>query len=64
MRSGNVDPGDSRLYYAGDYGDYWSGRANSSNSAYELYFGSSDILPSNYVGRYIGYSARCLAGWE
>ena len=64
MRSGYVAPGYSLLRYAGSRGDYWSGRADSSSFAYELYFGSSDVLPSNSVYRYSGYSVRCVAGWE
>ena len=64
VRSGYVDPDGSRLYRAGYYGDYWSGRANSSSSAYVLYFHSSRVYPSNNAYRYYGQSVRCVAGWE
>ena len=64
VRSGYVYPSYSRLYRAGDRGDYWSGRAYSSNGAYELYFYSSSVNPSNYGRRYSGFSVRCVAGWE
>ena len=63
VRSGYVNPG-NRLYYAGGYGDYWSGRADSSNYAYELSFYSSNVSPSFYTNRYSGQSVRCVAGWE
>ena len=47
VRSGYVYPLASRLYSAGDRGDYWSGRAYSSSIAYELYFYSSTVFPSS-----------------
>ena len=64
MRSGYVGPNYSRLSSAGYYGDYWSGRAYSSNRAYELYFYSSYVSPSGDDSRYRGGSVRCVAGWE
>ena len=64
MRSGYVNPYSSRLYGAGYYGYYWSGRANSSNFAYTLYFRSSSVNPSTLSDRYPGQSVRCVAGWE
>ena len=64
MRSGYVDPDRSLLNIAGVSGHYWSGRAYSSNSAYELYFYSSRVYPSNNGSRYRGFSVRCVAGWE
>ena len=63
MRSGYVYPG-LYLYYAGYSGDYWSGHADSSNFAYELYFYSSNVYPSSNAYRYCGRSVRCVAGWE
>ena len=64
VRSGYVNPGSS-LYDAGSLGDYWSGRAVSSNFAYYLYFYSSGVYPSSSYGyRYRGFSVRCVAGWE
>ena len=64
VRSGYVYPYRGRLSYAGGLGGYWSGRASSSNYAYELYFNSSGVYPYNYYDRYYGYSVRCVAGWE
>ena len=64
MRSGYVDLNVGRLGIAGSNGYYWSGRANSSSSAYGLYFSSSYVNPSSNRSRYAGYSVRCVAGWE
>ena len=64
MRSGYVSPNYSLLLSAGNYGGYWSGRADSSNSAYVLYFYLSRVYPSNFTDRYDGFSVRCVAGWE
>mgnify|MGYP001623045042 FL=1 len=64
VRSGYVSPSSSRLNYAGNEGDYWSGRANSSSYAYEFYFYSSRVLPSSVNNRYSGFSVRCVTGWE
>lgn len=64
MHSGYVNPNNSYLNNAGRTGDYWSGRAYSSSSAYELYFLSSDVYPSISGSRYYGRSVRCVAGWE
>ena len=64
MRSGYVYPRNGRLIGAGSIGAYWSGRANSSSYAYELYFYSSVVSPSYGTNRYRGDSVRCVAGWE
>ena len=64
VRSGYVDPYYSYLGVAGDYGRYWSGRADSSSSAYFLNFGPSGVYPSDSGYRYRGRSVRCVAGWE
>ena len=64
VRSGYVFPSSGRLLSAGYLGDYWSGRANSSNNAYELYFLSSYVVtPSSNNYRYLGFSVRCVANW-
>ena len=63
VRSGYVSPG-SYLNRAGSYGYYWSGRASSSSYAYTLSFTSSNVYPSSSYYRYLGYSVRCVAGWE
>ena len=50
------------LDYAGNYGYYWSSTPNSDgSSAYNLSFVSGILYPSNYSGRYNGFSVRCLA---
>lgn len=65
VRSGDVGPNRSRPHRAGYDGGYWSGRANSSNNACELYFSASGVGPSGSYGyRYLGYSVRCVANWE
>ncbi len=47
---------------AGSHGLYWSRRAYSDNSdAYRLSFTSSSVNPTNYNGRYRGFSVRCVA---
>ena len=58
--SGYVTSGSLR--YAGDRGSYWSSTAWSIASyAYELYFRSFNVEPSNMNYRYSGQSVRCLA---
>ena len=64
VRSGYANPNNSRLNNAGNNGNYWSGRANSSSNAYNLNFNSSNVNPSNNNNRYNGNSVRCVAGWE
>ena len=65
VRSGHVYPRRGCLGSAGYDGDYWSGRANSSDYAYELYFYLSYVSPSSsYTYRYRGQSVRCVANWE
>ena len=62
VRSGYVLSGSLR--YAGSYGDYWSSTAGSNTIfAYELYFNSGYVNPSNIGShlRYYGQSVRCLA---
>ena len=49
------------LNFAGYYGLYWSSTANSSNNAYNFYFNSGYVNPSNGSGRHNGFSVRCLA---
>jgi len=60
VRAGGVYDGD--LSGQGSYGDVWSSRAYSnSNLAYYLVFNSSGVNPSNYNGRDLGFSVRCVA---
>ncbi len=58
VRGGYVNPGS--LYDAGGQGRYWSSTASASTNAYNLYFDSSSVLPSNNRSRYLGLSVRCL----
>ena len=60
VRSGYVNP-TNYLYYAGNYGYYWSSVASSSSYAYCLSFYSSSVNLSNYGYRYYGRSVRCVA---
>ena len=48
--------------YRGNYGNYWSASASSSNNAYTLSLGSTNIYPGNFsYPKYYGYSVRCVA---
>ena len=49
------------LVSAGNSGDYWSSTAFSSDYAYNLYFKSGRVNPSNFNGRHGGQPVRCLA---
>ena len=59
LYSGNVYG--SSVYDRGSNGYYWSKSANSSYGAYNLYFGSSGVYPSNNYNKFSGFSVRCLA---
>ena len=59
VRSGNLYG--SILRSPGVYGSYWSSTVNSSDSAYDLLFNSSNVWPSNSGNRYVGWSIRCIA---
>ncbi len=61
VRGGYVYSG--TLWYAAANGYYWSSTAYSSYNAYYLsFYGTSGVGPDNYnVGRYNGFSARCVA---
>ena len=60
-RGGTVDFSGS-LGGQGDYGYYWSSRAESSSyDAHFLSFSSSYVSLSDYGDRYIGLSVRCVA---
>ena len=49
-------------YYRGYSGIYWSSTAYSTNSAYNLNFGSGDVYPgTNYNKKVYGFSVRCVA---
>ena len=63
VSSGYVYPGNHYLNSAGG-GYYWSGRANSSSYAYNMYFTSSSVNLSAYAEPYGGNSVRCVADWE
>ena len=44
----------------GSQGYYWSSSYNNSSVAYEVYFISSGVYPSNYFERYHGFSVRLV----
>ena len=60
VRGGYVYPGDS-LYSAGYLGYYWSSVGRNSSGAYDLYFNSDVVYPSDYDYRHYGFSVRCVA---
>ena len=62
VRGGGIYPNYTNKFdSAGQGGIYWSSRAGSSTvNAYDLAFGSSNVIPSGVTNRYNGYSLRCL----
>ena len=62
VRGGYIIPGSS-LSYAGSYGYYWSSESYASPNAYNLFFYSNHIDPSENFNnlRYFGYYLRCVA---
>ena len=62
VRGGGIYPYNTNKFDdAGQYGIYWSSRANSNTSnAYYLYFDNSSVNPSYYTDRYYGRPLRCL----
>ena len=64
VRSGwtNIDTtNEGAVRVIGQYGDYWSRTAGSSNNAYRLGFYSSGVDPAYSNVRYHGFSIRCVA---
>lgn len=61
VRGGIVYPYSQQISYAGEWGDYWSSRVNTSNAiyAYSLFFTTSVDSSSNNA-RHYGFSLRCL----
>ena len=51
----------SSAYYRGNYGYYWSSTAGNTSSAYNLYFHSGYVNPTNSSDKYYGHSVRCVA---
>ena len=60
VRGGYINPGNN-LIYAGYYGYYWSSVGDGSYVAYYLGFNPYGVFPSDYYGRYYGFSVRCVA---
>lgn len=50
----------SYVYNVGGNGYYWSSSANASNSAYYVYFTSSDVSPGSNDYRNLGFSVRLI----
>ena len=44
----------------GSYGIYWFSTRNGGSYMYSLYFDSSNVSPTDYRNRDIGYSVRCI----
>lgn len=60
MRSGYVNASSGTLRFAGVFGYGWSRIGRSDvRSAYNLYFDSSDVYPSNSNHRYNAFPVRC-----
>ncbi len=57
--SGYVNEG--HLGATGEHGRYWSATASNISEAYNLFFDSRDVYPSDAVDRYFGLSVRCVA---
>lgn len=63
VRSGNVNVNDGKVYYVGERGYGWSRTAKSDTNAYDLYFNTTGVNPSNDYGRWVGRPLRWgLAG--
>ncbi|MDO5451932.1 MAG: FISUMP domain-containing protein, partial [Candidatus Saccharibacteria bacterium] len=59
LHSGDVNG--ASLSSRGSNGYYWSSTADSSSSAYSLYFCSSSVYPGTYSSdKYSGRTVRCL----
>lgn len=56
--------GSGSLSLAGPYGYYWSSTVFNSDSAYSLYFDSSNVYPSANVYRGLGFSVRLVRDLE
>ena len=52
----------SSFYDGGSYGLWWSSTVFSSTVAYLLYASSSNVNPTDYDNRGVGYSIRCVLG--
>lgn len=61
VRSGYVNPSSHYLYFAGNSGYYWYGRASSNSYGYYLSFYSTTVYPTYSINRYFGSSVRCIA---
>ena len=60
QRFGGVNGGS--LINLGSRGYYWSSTVNNAYGAYGLNFGDSNIWPSYYYDRGLGFSVRCVVG--
>ena len=49
---------------AGSCGDYWSGTANGTSGAHDMYFDSDDLYPASYNSSYYGFSVRLVCAAE
>ena len=58
--SGDFYSGQARSQ--GTYGNWWSSTRDDGNRMYYLNAGSDGISPTSNLGRYRGYSMRCLFG--
>jgi len=68
VRSGSISIADGSLRHFGREGNNWPGIASTYSSAtdattYTLYFGPSDVNPSNNRYHRFGFPVRCLVYW-
>ena len=53
--------GGSKTGDQGNYGYYWSSTPSNNNYAYYLYLNNSNVNPTNYSRKYLGFTIRCIA---
>ena len=49
-------------YYRGTMGVYWSSTVSNVKRAYDLYFNSTSVNPTDYIFKNLGPSVRCVFG--
>lgn len=48
------------LYFDGTYGFYWSSVQYNTNTAYDMAFSSSSVVPSDTTDKRYGFSVRLV----
>jgi len=60
VRSNAVNIRDSKIWFLGQDGDYWSRTDQSPDNAYHLFISLAAAYPTYSYGRWNGYPFRCL----